>query len=58
MVNKGTVWFVGPELLTGCLNMVPIGVPGCVAGELARYHVLNSVLSWVLGSNDIVVPPQ
>lgn len=28
----GTVMFVGPELMTGCKNMVPIGVDGCSAG--------------------------
>jgi len=28
----GTVYFCGVELKTGCLNLVPIGKPGCFAG--------------------------
>jgi hypothetical protein len=35
----GTVMFVGPELLTGCKNMVPIGQDGCSAG-FSRYELL------------------
>jgi len=31
----GNAVFVIPELLTGCLNMVPIGVKGCHAGMSA-----------------------
>ena len=32
----GTIWFVVPEILTGCVNMHPIGNPaggGCLAGH-------------------------
>ena len=35
----GTVMFVGPELLTGCKNMVPIGKDGCYAG-FSSYELL------------------
>eukprot|EP00937_MAST-01D_sp_MAST-1D-sp2_P008265 g8265.t1 len=49
----GTIWFVGPELLTECRNMVPIGVAGCLPGtkpyELMYFWFAVGVnVVWVL----------
>ena len=36
----GTVMFIGPEIMTGCKNMVPIGVTGCLAASFSPYELL------------------
>ena len=36
----GTIWFVGPELLTGCKNMVPIGIEGCTTVGTKPYELM------------------
>jgi hypothetical protein len=54
-LRPGTVWFVGPELLTGCVNMVPFGIRRCVAG-FSSYELLY--FWFAVGANCvwIVVP--
>ena len=49
----GTVMFVGPELMTGCKNMVPIGMEGCSAG-FSRYELLYF---WFAVGANFVPPP-
>ena len=36
----GTVMFVGPEIMTGCKNMVPIGITGCLSASYSPYELL------------------
>ena len=52
----GTVMFVGPEILTGCKNMVPVGVDGCLSAGTTPYELLY--FWFAVGANVlwIVVP--
>ena len=51
----GNAMFVGPELLTGCLNMVPIGTKGCTAG-LTAYELFFFWFAVGINAIWLVVP--